>query len=137
LFECIKLTNYLSNIKGYEINLPKDVIVYSGSPMPQLEKMYEAYFATMQTDPKVVITSGELDQGMGPEVGLQLLNDLFNNEDFVNFVNDLIDNFEGVEISMDLDEDEEIEIEDFEPETPVVEPPKKKPRGHPRPRNAV
>jgi len=123
LFECVKLTNYLSNIKGYEINLPRDVIVYSGSAMPQLEKMYETYYETMQTDPKVVITSGELDQGMGPEAGLHLLNELFNNEDFVNFVNDLIDNFEGVEISMDIDDEaEEIEIEDFEPETPVIEP---------------
>jgi len=135
LFECFKLTNYLSNIKGNEINIPKDVIVYSGSPTPNLEKMYETYFATMQTDPKVVITSGDLDKNIGPEAGLHLLNELFNNEDFVNFVNDLIDNFEGVEISMDLDDDEEeINTEDYEPETPTIEqvadePPKpQKPR---------
>lgn len=125
LYECVKLTNYLSNIKGYEINLPRDVIVYMGSPMTQLEKMYETYFQTMQTDPKVVITSGELDQAMGPEAGLQLLNELFNNDDFVNFVNDLIDNFEGAEISIDIDEEsDESEAEEYEPETPVIEPAK-------------
>jgi hypothetical protein len=103
----------LSNIKGYQINLPKDVIVYTGVPMTQLEKMYETYYVTMQTDPKVVITSGEIDQIENPENGLKLLNDLFNNDDFVNFVNDLIDNFEGAEIIID-DDDEILEIENKE-----------------------
>ena len=123
LYECVKLTNYLSNIKGYQINLPKDVIVYTGVPMTQLEKMYETYYVTMQTDPKVVITSGEIDQIENPENGLKLLNDLFNNDDFVNFVNDLIDNFEGAEIIID-DDDEILEIEnkeDNEPELPLNE----------------
>lgn len=116
LLEFVKLTNYLSNIKGYEINLPRDVVIYLGSPTPDLEKMYETYIVAMQQDPKVVITSGEMDQ-QSSENGLQLLNELFNNEDFVNFVNDLIENFEGAEIV--LDDDEEAEEE---PEKPAIEP---------------
>jgi len=115
LLEFVKLTNYLSNIKGYEINLPRDVVIYIGSPTPDLEKMYETYIVAMQQDPKVVITSGEMDQ-QSSENGLQLLNELFNNEDFVNFVNDLIENFEGAEIVIDDEEGEE------EPEKPSVEP---------------
>lgn len=118
LLEFVKLTNYLSNIKGYEISLPRDVVIYIGSPTPDLEKMYETYIVAMQQDPKVVITSGEMDQ-QSSENGLQLLNELFNNEDFVNFVNDLIENFEGAEIV--LDDDEEAEEE---PEKPSVEPTK-------------
>lgn len=116
LLEYVKLTNYLSNIKGYEISLPRDVVIYSGAPTPDLEKMYETYIVAMQQDPKVVITSGELDQ-QSSENGLQLLNELFNNEDFVNFVNDLIENYEGAEIVLD-DEAEEEE----DPEKPAIEP---------------
>jgi hypothetical protein len=119
LLEYVKLTNYLSNIKGFEINLPRDVVIYIGSPNIDLEKMYETYIIAMQQDPKVVITSGEIDQ-QSSENGLQLLNELFNNEDFVNFVNDLIENFEGAEIVIDDDEGEEEE----EPEKPVIEPAK-------------
>jgi hypothetical protein len=124
LYECVKLTNYLSNIKAYQINIPKEVVVYMGEPTLQLEKMYETFFATMQTDPKIVVTSGEIDQVQNPEQGLQLLNELFNNDDFVNFVNDLIDNFEGAEIIID-DDDEILEIEnkeDSDPELPLNEP---------------
>lgn len=116
LLEFVKLTNYLSNIKGYEINLPRDVVIYLGSPTPDLEKMYETYIVAMQQDPKVVITSGEMDQQTS-ENGLQLLNELFNNEDFVNFVNDLIENFEGAEIVLDDEEESE-----EEPEKPSIEP---------------
>jgi hypothetical protein len=116
LLEYVKLTNYLSNIKGFEISLSRDVVIYLGSPNADLEKMYETYIIAMQQDPKVVITSGEIDQ-QSSENGLQLLNELFNNEDFVNFVNDLIENFEGAEIIIDEDEGE-----GEEPETPIVEP---------------
>jgi hypothetical protein len=116
LLEYVKLTNYLSNIKGYEISIPRDVVIYIGSPHVELEKMFETYIIAMQQDPKVVITSGEIDQ-QSSENGLQLLNELFNNEDFVNFVNDLIENFEGAEIIIEDGEEEE-----EEPEMPVKEP---------------
>ena len=118
LLEYVKLTNYLSNIKGYEISIPRDVVIYIGSPHVELEKMFETYIIAMQQDPKVVVTSGEIDQ-QSSENGLQLLNELFNNEDFVNFVNDLIENFEGAEIIIEDGEEEE-----EEPEMPVKEPAK-------------
>lgn len=131
LVEYVKLTNYLANIKGFEISLPRTALVYMAQPAIDLEKMYEVYFITMQTDPKSIISSGPESEPLGYEAGLQLLNDLFNNEDFVEFVNDLIENFEGAEIIID-DEDEfevlegeETVIEDSGIEEPI-QPPKKK-----------
>jgi hypothetical protein len=43
-----------------------------------------------------------------------MLNELFNNEDFVNFVNDLIDSFEGEEILNEIGDDDGEEIEESE-----------------------
>jgi hypothetical protein len=114
--EYVKLTNYLLNIKGYEVNLPRTVIVYIGLPAIELEKMYEVYFMAMQTDPKTIVSSSP-DSPHGIENGLELLNELFNNEDFVNFVNDLIESFEGVEILEDSEGDEE--WDDVVAESPI------------------
>jgi len=128
--EYIKLTNYLSNIKEHEIQIPMTAIVYMGAPNIDLEKMYEIYFMTMQTDPKSVVTSGP-DINTHPEPGLQLLNDLFNNEDFVGFVNDLIDTFEGVEILEDENDEESVlegSINDSVPEETNTPPKPKKRR---------
>jgi hypothetical protein len=111
LVEYVKLTNYLANIKGFEVSLPRHAVIYIGSPAIELEKMYETYFMTMQTDPKSVVTSGNIDDLGNAEPGLQLLNDLFNNEDFINFVNDLMDNFEAAELIID-EEDAETSIEE-------------------------
>lgn len=122
MVEYVKLTNYLLNVKGYEVNLPRSVIVYIGIPATELEKMYEVYFMAMQSDSKTIISSGPEDE-IGSENGLQLLNDLFNNPDFVNFVNDLIDNFEGVEI---LDDSDDEEWDDIVAESPIS-PPEEKP----------
>ena len=131
LIECIKLSNYLTNIRGQEIAIPRDVIIYMGQPALDLEKMYDVYFMTMQTDPKSIISSAPEDSENNPEFGLQLLNDLFNNEDFVNFVNDLIENFENVEIVTDDDDwDEETVAESpispLSEEEPTQKPKKKK-----------
>lgn len=128
LLEFVKLTNYLSNIKGYEINLPRDVVIYIGSPTPELEKMYETYIVAMQQDPKVVITSGEMDQ-QSSENGLQLLNELFNNEDFVNFVNDMMDTFENSELIIEEEENKTF-IEEINEEPPA---PKKKKKNKVKP----
>lgn len=128
--EYIKLTNYLSNIKEHEIQIPMTAVVYMGAPNIDLEKMYEIYFMTMQTDPKSVVTSGP-DINTHPEPGLQLLNDLFNNEDFVGFVNDLIDTFEGVEILEDENDEESVlegSINDSVPEETNTPPKPKKRR---------
>jgi hypothetical protein len=114
--EYVKLSNYLLNIKGYEVSLPRTVIVYIGLPAIELEKMYEVYFMAMQTDPKSIVSSSP-DGPHGAENGLELLNELFNNEDFVNFVNDLIESFEGVEIIEDSEGDEE--WDDVVAESPI------------------
>jgi hypothetical protein len=128
--EYVKLTNYLLNIKGHEVNLPRSVIVYIGQPAIELEKMYEVYFMTMQTDSKAIISSGP-ENDIVAEDGLLLLNNLFNNPDFVNFVNDLIDSFEGVEIEEDDDEEwddtvAELPISPPEEEAPETTPKRKK-----------
>jgi hypothetical protein len=136
--EYVKLTNYLANIRGFEVNLPKDVIIYIGLPALELEKMYEVFFMTMQNDPKAILSSS-IDQG--PESGLQMLNELFTNEDFVNFVNDLIDSFEGAEILIE-DEDEEAILEgesSINDSMPTEEPepqpkPKKRKKTKPEPK---
>ena len=136
MIEYVKLSNYLLNIKGFEVSLPKQVIVYIGEPAIELEKMYEVFFMAMQKDPKSI--TGNIPDGTGgPENGLQLLNDLFNNDEFVNFVNNLIDSFEGVEIVLDEDEDGELFVqdditEDLEPKE-APKPSKKKKRSSMKP----
>lgn len=129
--EYIKLTNYLSNIKGFEITLPRDTIMYMGHPTDDLERMYEVYVMAMQNDPKSLVSSlPESIDPNGPETGLQLLNDLFNNEDFVEFVNELIENFEGSEVEIEEEEEESVAgsfISDSEEEEPK-DPPKRKKR---------
>jgi len=118
IVEYVKLTNYLSSIKGYEISISRTAILYIGQPALDLEKMYE-------------ILSSMPEGHESVESGLKLLNDLFNNEDFVDFVNELIENFEGVEILTELEDDgEENESDSFiEPlaeEEPEPKPAKRK-----------
>ena len=111
VIEFVKLVNYLYNIKGFQILVPRSSIVYSGDPTDELYKMYETY-------------------PNGNQNGLELLNELFNHEDFVGFVNDLIENFEGVEIDLG-DEDDDIDVESVIEASEEPEPqkaPKKKKR---------
>jgi hypothetical protein len=125
--EYVKLTNYVSNIKSYEISMARSAVIYMGTPNTDLEKMYEVYFLTMTTNPKSVPGAG--NSSSGAESGLQLLNDLFNNEDFVNFVNDLMDQFEGVESILEIEEEEDLEAVSSLPEEEEPEsPPKKRKR---------
>lgn len=120
--ELIKLTNYLSNIDKFEISIPRSSIIFIGKPMQELIKMYNMFIVEMQTDPRSIISSNADASAVNPNQGLQLLNDLFNNEDFVEFVNELIETYEGIEIPI---EDEEEMV--FEKEEPKSEPkPKKK-----------
>lgn len=114
--ELIKLTNYLMNIDKFEVSVPRSSIIYIGSPMVELVKMYNMFVTEMQNDPKSIISSNIDANMVNPNQGLQLLNDLFNNEDFVEFVNELIENYE----EMDIDSDDENDI--IEP--PVKEEPK-------------
>jgi hypothetical protein len=130
--EYVKLTNYLSGIRGHEVTISKSLILFMGQPNTELEKMYEVYFMAMQTDPQSIKNSNNTSTS---EPGLQLLNDLFNNEDFVNFVNDLIDNFEGIEI-IENEDDSEYDVESVISDPPEIEDepkPKQKKRRKPKP----
>lgn len=129
--EYVKLINYLANIKGYEVTIQKNSIIFIGQPNIELEKMYEIYFMAMQTDPKSIVSSMP-DGFVDVDSGLHLLNDLFNNEDFVGFVNDLIDNFEGVEIFADSDEEGEDDV--AEPESPIGSVQELEPEPKPEPK---
>jgi hypothetical protein len=149
LVEYVKLTNYAANIQNKEITLHRNAILYMASPIPELGKMYDAFFITMQTDPNSIVTNGNDELMVGPEAGLQMLNELFNNEDFVNFVNDLIDSFEGEEIFNEIGDDEgeegeeedniknllsDASINDPDPEE-SPKPPKKKKRSRIKPKS--
>lgn len=134
IIEFVKLVNYLYNIKNFEILVPRTAIVYSGSPTEELNKMYETYLAMIQDNPKSAIAPNNVYQADGQH-GLALLNELFNNEDFVGFVNELIENFEASgEIIFEDDEDAEDTaeaesvIEQTEEEKPEAPPKKKKAR---------
>lgn len=134
--EYVKLTNYVSNITGFEITIPRNMVLYIGNPNQDLQRMYEVYVMAMQNDPKSMVSSFPEGENLHNDTGLHLLNDLFNNEDFVNFVNDLIDNFEGIEIEDGEDDDEDEDENDSVAESiisPVEEetspnPPKRKKR---------
>ena len=117
LIEYVKLTNYAASVKNNEIVLNKTAIMFVGDPISEMLVMYQTFFEAMKTDPESVrtSTSGEF---ASPEAGLMMLNELFNNEDFVNFVNDMIDSFEGSEVILD---DELEEIEESEQQEPTVE----------------
>lgn len=130
MVEYVKLSNYLASIREYEATIYTNSIVYSGNANAELEKMYQIYFLAMQSDPSSIDSTNQ-SGGTKAVPGLQLLNDLFNNEDFVNFVNNLIENFEGVEILSELDIDEEEnesspELIADEEEEPEPKPAKKK-----------
>jgi hypothetical protein len=120
LIEYFKLTNYASNLQLSEISINRTSVLYTGVPTEDLSKMYDIFFHTMQTDPKSIMNNVSEDIVVGPESGLIMLNELFNNEDFVNFVNDMIDTYEGAEIMIDVDDDGE-EIEESEKQEPSVE----------------
>jgi hypothetical protein len=125
--EFVKLVNYLYNLKNSLMFVPRTSIVYSGEPNDELTKMYEAYLILIQNDPKLAMLP-PTHEGMGPEHGLELLNELFNNEDFVTFVNDLIENFEGEAIEDIEEEDVESFIQPQPEEEPDTQPKKKKRR---------
>lgn len=107
IIEYVKLLNYAINISSFQITIPRTAILFMGEPSKDLEKMYEIFYVTMQRDPNSIVSNRTGDIVAGPEAGLQLLNDLFNNEDFVKFVNELIDSFEGIEILEDDEEESE------------------------------
>lgn len=124
--EFVKLVNYLYNVKGFEIIVPRTSIVYRGEPTEELQKMYEAYLVFIQDNPKSAIAPNNI-YTQDPTNGLQLLNELFNNDDFVGFINELMENFESVTLDLDDVEDLQTPVLEEEEET-TPSPPKKKKR---------
>ena len=118
LIQYFKLTNYASNLNLSEISVNRTSILYTGVPTEDLSKMYDVFYHTMQTDPKSIMSNIKDDIVISAEAGLMMLNELFNNEDFVNFVNDMIDTFEGAEIII---EDESEENEESDQQEPSIE----------------
>jgi hypothetical protein len=137
MLELVKLTNYAINVYNFEININRNSVMYIASPVPELNKMYDVFFTTMKTDPSSIITNSEGEVFSDPQEGLKLLNELFNNEDFVNFVNDLVENFEEEGIFEEiLGEDEEEQIlEDSAPllpESSINDPSSEQPKTPPK-----
>ena len=143
IVEYIKLTNYVANTKNFLVKIPKSAIIFISETSEDLTKMYSAYVKIMIENPKSILGSDSGNIGSQANMaGLQLLNELFNNDDFVGFVNDLIDNFDGIEIIEDEDEiqneieDEEIVLEEIqEKETKPKKKRKIKPEGNKLPYN--
>jgi len=116
--EFVKLSNYAASVNGYKVLIPHSATVFIGKPNDELRLMYLTYCEYMRQNPKMIISSaGEDSASQGEMHGLELLNELFNNADFVEFVNELIENYEGAEV---------IEIEDDEEEEEESPKPKKK-----------
>lgn len=132
MIECVKLLNYLSNVKNYKIQISKSLLIYIGDPTVELEHMYRMYYMAMKTDPKSVMSVFD-DPLTSTEPGLQLLNDLFNNDDFVSFVNELMESYEGHQILDDGDESDVESIIEASEEQQPESPPKKKKRRKQKP----
>jgi hypothetical protein len=128
--EFVKLSNYAASVNGFKLSIPHTATIYFGKPNEELRLMYLTYCEYMRQNPKMIISSAGEDSATQNEMhGLELLNELFNNPDFVEFVNELIENYEGVSIEEeDDDSGEEIEelIETKEFEEPETKPKKKK-----------
>lgn len=135
MVEYVKLTNYAINVQNFEININRNAIMFIAAPIPELNKMYDMFFITMKTDPTSIITNGQGEIFDTPQDGLELLNNLFNNEDFVNFVNDLIETFEADAIFEEILEDEEETSEESTPilpEAPINDTPQEQPKTPPK-----
>jgi len=79
----------------------------------------------MRNDPKMIISSAGEDSSMQKDhQGLEMLNELFSNSDFVEFVNELIENYEGTSVEEEEEEEETFIME--EPEEKEIQPKKKK-----------
>jgi hypothetical protein len=121
------------NIENFEISINRNSIMYIASPIGELKKMYDMFFITMKTDPSSIITNGEVNEIVDPSHGLELLNELFNNEDFVNFVNDLIETFESEGVFEEMVDEENLEeTTNLLPEPPINDSPAEQPKIPPK-----
>lgn len=119
--EFVKLSNYAASVNNYVVSIPKSATIFVGKPNDELKIMYLTYCKYMQENPKMIISSaGEDASNANEKHGLELLNELFNNSDFVEFVNELIDNYENSE-TIEIENEEHVEEEEEE-----IKPKKKK-----------
>lgn len=107
--EYVRLTNYSANLDDNIMIIPEGAILYMGKPNTQVINMYSIYLHTIQNNPDEIMTSGEVQNMSSPMTGLHLLNSLFTNPDFVEFVNALVENFESETEALDefLKDDDE------------------------------
>lgn len=123
--EFVKLSNYAASVLNYTLKIPHTATVFVGEPNQDLRIMYMTYCEYMRNDPKMIISSAGEDSSMQKDYqGLEMLNELFSNSDFVEFVNELIDNYEGTSVEEEEEEEETFIIE--EPEEKEIQPKKKK-----------
>lgn len=118
--EFIKLSNYAAFTSLFQVKIPSTAVIFVSKPNDELKIMYMTYCEYLRQNPKMIISSAAEDaSGNSQFVGLEMLNELFNNSDFVEFVNDLIENYEETGV---LDLEEEIQEEKAE----ELKPKKKK-----------
>lgn len=105
--EFVKLSNYAAFTLTFVVKIPATSVIYISKPNDELKVMYMTYCEYLRQNPKMIISSAAEDaSGDAQFTGLEMLNELFNNSDFVEFVNDLIENYEETEI-IELDDEEE------------------------------
>lgn len=113
--EFIKLSNYAAFTSLFVVKIPSNAVIFISKPNDELKVMYMTYCEYLRQNPKMIISSAAEDASSGSQfIGLEMLNELFNNSDFVEFVNDLIENYEESE-SFDLNDEEIVEEKVEEP----------------------
>lgn len=131
--EFIKLSNYAAFTSLFVVKIPSSAVIFISKPNDELKIMYMTYCEYLRQNPKMIISSAAEDaSGNSQFVGLEMLNELFNNSDFVEFVNDLIENYEESEV-FDLDEEDPKEEKVEEPKAKKKK--KVKPEGSKLPYN--
>jgi hypothetical protein len=131
--EFIKLSNYAAFTFLFVVKIPSNAVIFISKPNDELKVMYMTYCEYLRQNPKMIISSAAEDASSDSQfTGLEMLNELFNNSDFVEFVNDLIENYEETEI-VELDEEEFVEEKIEEPKAKKKK--KVKPEGSKLPYN--
>lgn len=116
--EFIKLSNYAAFTSLFQVKIPSTAVIFVSKPNDELKIMYMTYCEYLRQNPKMIISSAAEDAATNSQfTGLEMLNELFNNSDFVEFVNELIENYEGMEI-VELEDEEEIVEEKIEEPKP-------------------
>lgn len=139
--EFVKLSNYAASIKEFTVSIAHTATIFIGEPNDDVKLMYMTYCEYMRQDPKMIISSAGEDSATSNDMhGLEMLNELFSNSDFVEFVNDLIENYEGNVVEDEEDEETEdpFVVEQIEEKEQEIKPKKKKkvkPEGNKLPYN--